>query len=212
MTEYQKTIIKKDTIKRLIKDIKEIKNNPLTDNGIYYEHSEDDMLKGQALIIGPPNTPYSYGYYLFKFDFPSDYPHRPPGVTYYTNDGVTRFNPNLYKCGKVCLSLLNTWKGPQWTGCQTISSILLSLCTAVLNDTPLLNEPGINKHHNDYNNYNKIITYKNYDIAIVKMLQQANIKKNFNLLHKIMVDHFISNYKVIIEQFKKDTIDRKSVV
>lgn len=25
-----------------------------------------------------------------------------------------RFNPNLYNCGKVCLSLLGTWAGPSW--------------------------------------------------------------------------------------------------
>ena len=25
-----------------------------------------------------------------------------------------RFNPNLYNCGKVCLSLLGTWSGPGW--------------------------------------------------------------------------------------------------
>ena len=48
-------------------------------------------------------------------------------LNYLTNDGKTRFNPNLYRNGKVCISLLNTWKGEQWTSCQTIESILLSL-------------------------------------------------------------------------------------
>ena len=84
------------------------------------------MLVGYALIIGPKDTPYAYGNFLFKFLFPYDYPHTPPKVTYHTNDGYTRFNPNLYKSGKVCISLLNTWKGEQWTGCQTIKSILLT--------------------------------------------------------------------------------------
>ena len=65
MPDSENIIITKETIKRLVKDIKEIKNNPLSSNGIFYEHSEDDMLKGQALIIGPPDTPYSYGYYLY---------------------------------------------------------------------------------------------------------------------------------------------------
>ena len=212
MSEYQKTVITKETIKRLVKDIKEIKKTPLINNGIYYEHSEEDILKGQALIIGPPDTPYANGYFLFKFDFPSDYPHRPPKVTYCTNDGITRFNPNLYKCGKVCLSILNTWKGPQWTGCQTISTILLSLCSAVLNDTPLLNEPGIHKNHSDYDNYNKIITYKKYDIAIIGILQRVNIKKDFNSLYQIMVKDFISKYKIISEQLKKDSLENQTII
>ncbi len=31
-----------------------------------------------------------------------------------TGGGTVRFNPNLYNCGKVCLSLLGTWSGPSW--------------------------------------------------------------------------------------------------
>jgi len=30
-----------------------------------------------------------------------------------TGNGTVRFNPNLYNCGKVCLSLLGTWSGGQ---------------------------------------------------------------------------------------------------
>ena len=46
---------------------------------------------------------------------------------------------NLYKNGKVCISLLNTWQGEQWSSCQNISTILLNL-VALLNNTPLLND------------------------------------------------------------------------
>ena len=60
-------IVTRDTIKRLAKDVKDIIKTPLTDNGIYYVHDENDILKGYALIIGPPDTPYSGGYYFFKF-------------------------------------------------------------------------------------------------------------------------------------------------
>ena len=204
MAALENIVIKKETIRRLVKDVKELINNPLSDNGIYYVHSEDDILSGKAMIIGPPDTPYTQGYYFFKFKFPPDYPHKPPEVTYCTNDGLTRFNPNLYKCGKVCISLLNTWKGPQWTGCQTISTILLSLCSAVLNDSPLLNEPGISKTHEDYDKYNKIITFKNYDIAIAAMISRPYIKKEFPELYKIMVNNFIENYEKIMEQLKKE--------
>ena len=87
--------ISKETISRLLKDVKQIIKNPLTDNGIYYIHDDTNMMKGYALIIGPEDTPYFGGYYFFMFDFPTDYPFSPPTVTYMTNDGVTRFNPNL---------------------------------------------------------------------------------------------------------------------
>ena len=164
--------VKKDALRRIISDIKEIKKNPLTAHGIYYEHDETDMLKGRALIIGPADTPYADGFYLFTFQFPANYPHAPPKVEFCTSDGVTRFNPNLYRTGKVCLSILNTWKGEQWSGCQTISSVLLALCT-VLNDEPLLNEPGITKSHRDYEAYNEIIRYKNIEVAIFGMLRSV---------------------------------------
>lgn len=190
--------ITKDAIKRLAKDVKEIYNNPLEEHGIFYKHSEDDILSGQALIIGPRDTPYTYGNYLFTFKFPPDYPIKPPSVTYHTNDGITRFNPNLYRSGKVCISILNTWKGPQWTSCQSISSVLLCICASVLTDEPFLNEPGITIHHEDYDKYNKIIKYKNYEIAIANMIINANIKINFPDLHEIMVRKFLENYNDII--------------
>jgi|TARA_B100000768_G_C11144367_1_gene317492 ubiquitin-conjugating enzyme E2 Z len=196
--------VSKDTIKRLVKDVKDIMKNPLHDSGIYYVHSDTDMMFGKALIIGPPNTPYEGGYYLFKFEFPCDYPHNPPKVTYFTNDGATRFNPNLYKSGKVCVSILNTWRGPQWTGCQTISSTLLCLCSAVLNDQPLLNEPGVRSDNPDYQNYMDIITYKNYEVAICGMLVRDNIMNEFPELHDIMAKHFCENYAAILGRITRD--------
>ena len=42
-----------------------------------------------------------------------------------TGRGQVRFNPNLYKDGKVCLSLLGTWpgaQGEQWS--KQISTII----------------------------------------------------------------------------------------
>ena len=194
-------VISSTTVKRLISDIKQITLNPLTKDGIYYKHDETNMLSGYALIIGPKDTPYQYGNFLFKFDFPENYPHSPPKVTYYTNDGKTRFNPNLYISGKVCISLLNTWKGEQWTGCQTITSILLVLCT-ILNDKPLLNEPGITEKHKDHEAYNKIIKYKTIEIAINKMLIKTTIPEIFLIFYDDIVENFIKNFDNIINDIK----------
>jgi len=57
--------ISKDTINRLLKDVKEILKKPLTDQGIYYIHDDTDMLKGYALIIDSSETPYFGGIYFF---------------------------------------------------------------------------------------------------------------------------------------------------
>ena len=200
-------VIKKETIQRLLKDIKQIIKNPLTDNGIFYSHDETDMMKGYAMIIGPEDTPYYGGFYFFEFKFPTDYPYSPPYVKYRTNADCIRFNPNLYTSGKVCVSILNTWSGDQWTSCQTISSILLTLCL-LLNKNPLLNEPGVGPKHIDINNYNNIIKYKNIDIAILRMLNKNSCFPNeFHIFFPQMKESFEKNYKQIykfIEEQKND--------
>ena len=165
----EKKHISRETQRRLIRDISSLYKNPLNDQGIYYIHDDQDILKGHAMIFGPSDTPYENGVYLFKFDFPTDYPVNPPKVSFLNLDGKTRFNPNLYRNGKVCLSILNTWRGEGWTSCQTIRSVLLTLVT-VLNDKPFLNEPGITERHVDFNTYNKIIEYKNIEYSIVDLI------------------------------------------
>ena len=184
---------------RLLKDIKQIMCNPLTDNGIYYRHDDKDMLKGYALIIGPEDTLYEYGAYLFEFNFPPNYPFEPPRVVFKTNNGETRFNPNLYKNGKVCISILNTWRGDQWSSCQNISTILLTLVT-LLNNKPFLNEPGVTEQHSSYNDYNKIIRYENLNFSILKFLNKEYYPNGFKDFHDIFV-------KLIKE--KRDVIKHK---
>jgi len=113
---------------------------------------------------------------------------------------MVRFNPNLYTSGKVCVSLLNTWRGEQWTSCQTISTILLTLCT-LLCKNPLLNEPGINMKHIDFNNYNEIIEYSNLDIAIcdIVMKKPGIYIDFFDLFYTYIKENFNKNYNNLIE-------------
>ena len=218
-------VLKKDTITRLIKDVKDIITNPLTSHGIYYHHNESDILKGEVLIIGPKDTPYENGYYLFEISYPVNYPFSPPVVKYYTNDGITRFNPNLYKCGKVCLSILNTWRGDQWSSCQTISSVLLALCT-IFNNAPLLNEPGISAEHLDFKNYNMVLEYKNFEIGMMHMFRlivlnaDANTDSKFSAFKDIIKTHFLENYKknkdrldtLLLINKNKDKNNKSSVI
>jgi len=196
-------IVSRETISRLIKDITQIKKNPLTENGIYYEHDDTDMLKGYALIIGPEDTPYFGGYYFFEFKFPKDYPFGPPTIKYLTNDGYIRFNPNLYTNGKVCVSILNTWSGDQWSSCQTITSVLLTLCT-LLNNEPLLNEPGITKSHPDLRRYNQIIHYSNISIAICDILSQKIKIVCYDNFKNVVHELFLKNYDKILRSIEEN--------
>ena len=203
-----KVVITKEMINRLLKDVKQIMKNPLTENGIFYIHDDEDMRKGYAMIVGPSDTPYFGGFYFFELTYPSDYPHSPPKVLYCTNGDHIRFNPNLYVCGKVCISLLNTWRGDQWTSCQTISTVLLTLCSLLCAD-PLLNEPGVTTENKDFETYTKIIEYKNVEIAMLKMIQKqpSIFPQKFNAFYPVMVEQFLKHKDAVMDILEKKKVD-----
>ena len=200
------TFVPKSTIMRLLQDIKEIIKNPLESQGIYYKHDDIDMLKGTAMIIGPKDTPYENGFYFFQMEFPTDYPNSPPKVKYLTNDGHTRFNPNFYRNGKVCLSILNTWKGDQWSACQGLSSVLLTL-VSTFNELPLCNEPGFSESHRDVKPYNYIIKYQNFVVAILGMIGNRKYLPDIgNLYIETINELYKQNYSSIITKIKKEKL------
>lgn len=175
--------------KRILKDVIQIMKNPLHDQGIFYKHDENDIKKGYAMIIGPKDTPYQNGMYFFSFNFPDNYPFSPPKVKYKTNDGNIRFNPNLYEDEKVCLSILNTWEGEQWTSCQTISSVLLTI-VSILNNEPFLNEPQMTRDEPDFEVYHKTVEWGNINVAIFGI-----IKLDFQFYSELFVEEIINHLK-----------------
>jgi ubiquitin-protein ligase len=205
--------VSSDTIKRLVKDVKDIYKSPLNDNLIYYKHNDENVLKGYALLIGSENTPYYGGYYFFSFDFPSNYPFSPPKLTFNSNNDNIRYNPNLYRTGKVCLSILNTWKGEQWSSCQTIRTILLTLCT-ILNNKPLLNEPGITEQNEEHNKYNEILSYKNIQNNLIGIVEKRynNLDTFFSLFNDDIYENLKKNYSNIRNYLKKKQKNKTKVI
>ena len=159
-------------VRRITRDMNTVMSD--TSLGYYYVPDETNIAHGWAVILGPVDTPYEGGAFCFEVRFPDNYPFEPPVFTYLTNDGFTRFNPNLYKSGKVCLSLLNTWQGEQWSGTQSLSSILLSIQTAVLNEEPLRNEPGYSTRadHPDFEPYKRMVFQAVIQTAILRTLAE----------------------------------------
>jgi len=202
-------VINKQCIERLVKDIKQLSKENISKDGIYYKHDQTNILQGYALIIGSEDTPYSFGNFLFKLNFPEEYPYSPPIVSYLTNDGRTRFHPNLYKNEKVCLSILNTWKGEGWTSCQNIKSILLTL-KSILDNKPLLHEPGITENHYEFDAYNDIIKYKTIDVAIINIINKNIYPDICEIFWDEIIHNFINNYDKILASFlhseNKETI------
>jgi ubiquitin-protein ligase len=195
-TSVENVFIPKDTTDRLLKDIKDIYMSSLEEHGIYYKHSDTNILKAYVMIVGASDSLYFGGYYFFEITFPHDYPHAPPVVEYLTNDGVTRFHPNFYKSKKVCLSMLNTWRGEQWTSCLTIKSVLLTLLSIVT------------EKHRDFNNYHTMILYKNIDFSCLLMINEfmSTTIIPFETEYK---EHF---YKIMLESFKNNAKEIKKII
>jgi ubiquitin-protein ligase len=127
--------------KRLTKEIEYAKSAAMEDQGIFYEYDEVNMMSGNAMIVGPEGTPYEGCLLCFAINYPGDYPFSSPTVRITTSDGVTRFHPNLYIDGKVCLSILGTWSGPKWAPAMSISTVLTTI-RSILEPNPITNEPG----------------------------------------------------------------------
>ena len=145
----------------------------LANEGMFWFGDEDNLSHGYAIVFGCEGSPYHGGAFCFEVTFPANYPFAPPSFNYLTNDGRTRFNPNLYKNGKVCLSLLNTWPGEPWSGVQSLSSILQSIQTAVLNPEALRNEPAYDKIHvhADIPVYDRMVQHATIETAILGYLK-----------------------------------------
>lgn len=153
--------------KRLRRDLVRIMRDPLP--GICVWCAETDLTTVFALISGTSGTPYEGGSFLFLMRAPHDYPSSPPRVKLLTTGGGrVRFNPNLYRNGKVCLSILGTWAGPGWSPAQSISSVLLSIQTLMC-ENPYHNEPGFERragtNTNDVRDYSRCIQHETIRVA-----------------------------------------------
>lgn len=134
---------------RLTKELAALRNQltPSMSTCSFVRVSENDMRFWRVMIVGPEDTPYELGCFIFDIAFKSVYPNTPPAVHLATTGGGSvRFNPNLYQCGKVCLSLLGTWqggKGEQWDPLvSTVYQLIMSIQALIFVEEPYYNEPG----------------------------------------------------------------------
>jgi len=185
--KYAKTTVemKRKLMKRLAAEYSDLGVNlPVhEESSVFFRFCEESMSHAQMLIIPPEGTPYAGGCFIFDVCFPASYPAGPPKVNLQTTGrGAVRFNPNLYNCGKVCLSLLGTWggqsQGEQWN--PKLSSFLqvaISIQSLIFVPEPYYNEPGWERYMGTADgdkrsrNYNKVIEKGTVDYAIVEMLE-----------------------------------------
>lgn len=193
--------------KRILKDLESVsqsieKYSP--EHNYYYHCNESNLTEGIVLILGVQDSPYFGGFYFFKNKFQDNYPFEPPKWNFLSNDGKTRFNPNLYQTsfqGKVCLSILNTWAESTWSQVQRFSSVIETVRAHLFIENPLTNEPGYSKSHPSCPIYTRMIYYQNLNFNVYNnIIQTPDYAKPFK---KLMVENFMIN-----KNYFKDYINK----
>jgi ubiquitin-conjugating enzyme E2 Z len=202
-------------LNRRMKEILSFTEDPVP--GVQVQQDEFKAALVHAIIEGPEGTPYEGGFFYFILVYPNDYPVNPFKVKFMTTGGgKVRFNPNLYNCGKLCLSILGTWTGPEWSSVYTIRTTLLSIQT-ILNEAPLCNEPGYNRSAKEkIDAYNNVVRHETMRVAIVGAAEEAlvelakpvsteppNTIKLPRELHEHVLRRFAKNYDKYIEICEK---------
>lgn len=179
------------------------------DSSIFLAVDENNPMIIRALITGPKDTPYDSGCLIFDIYIPNDYPCDNPKV-WFMNHGDNRFNPNLYNCGKVCLSILGTWKGDQseiWNpDTSTLLQILVSIQAQILIEQPYFNEPGYESSINTEDGKNKSKSYNdNIRLYVMKSAVRDLLKnpKSYCQFEDVIINHFKLKKDYILNTYKK---------
>lgn len=188
--------------KRIMSEIKNIED-AINNFDCYVIVSEKNICLFKLLFIPDSDTPYAYGFFEFDMYIPNDYPNKPPLVKFLTTgNGKVRFNPNLYNCGKVCLSIINTWGQNQWNPkSSTISQIILSISSMIFNQHPYTNEPGYYDCLNTESGKQQSEKY-NENIKKNTLIYAINEQiNNKNTLFKHIINKKYNDYKENINKF-----------
>ena len=137
----------------------------LIDPNYFYsiEIDENNLFKWNILLIGPSDTIFEGAIFKCELIFNSHYPIKPPSFKFL--DDI--FHPNVYKDGKVCISILHEGVdmygyediSERWNPSHSVNSILMSIIS-------MLSEPNFDSPANvdasklwqqNYNEYKKII-------------------------------------------------------
>lgn len=194
-------------MQRIQREIKQLIENPL--DGIYIDFDTDNLKYIRALIVGPEGTPYENGYYFIDIHIGDNYPFQNPKCEFmnqFKRNPTIRFNPNLYSCGKICLSILGTWPGEPWTPQMNIRTLLLQIQTR-LNEFPIVNEPGFEGRQHEPRNlqYNHLLWYYNLKYSTYYIIN--NLDSQFSRYKKfepVLKKLFEENRQKYIESIDKN--------
>ena len=90
--------------------------------------NDNDLFHWQAVIMGPPDSPYQGGVFFLNIHFPAEYPWKPPKCTFTTKI----YHPNINSNGTIAVDILRDQWGPR----LTIDKLLLSIQSLLTDPNP----------------------------------------------------------------------------
>lgn len=114
-------------LRRLQRELQDIRKDPPA-NCSAGPIEEADFFNWEAVIFGPEDSPYVGGVFRLAIRFPSDYPFKPPIITFKTKI----YHPNINSAGGICLDILKD----QWSPALNISKALLSILSLLTDANP----------------------------------------------------------------------------
>jgi ubiquitin-conjugating enzyme E2 D len=117
----------KMALKRIQKELKDIDIDPPS-NCSAGPSDTNDPYHWSAAIMGPENSPYAGGLFQLDVRFPTDYPFKPPKLSFITKI----YHPNISANGAICLDIIKN----NWSPALTLSKTLLSICSLLDDPNP----------------------------------------------------------------------------
>eukprot|EP01121_Diplochlamys_sp_Union-15-3_P011289 TRINITY_DN3253_c0_g1_i1.p1 TRINITY_DN3253_c0_g1~~TRINITY_DN3253_c0_g1_i1.p1 ORF type:complete len:238 (-),score=52.25 TRINITY_DN3253_c0_g1_i1:57-770(-) len=150
---------------------KRVQQNPV--EGFCVELPDDSNLFEWTIYLeGPKDTVYTGGIFELSMKFPQEYPMVPPSLKF-----VSEFwHPNVYKDGKVCISILHppgedamSGELPEerWLPTQTVETIILSVMS-------MLGDPNISSPANVDASVEMRNEPAKYSSRIKQLIEKAN--------------------------------------
>ncbi len=120
-------------IRRLQKELLETQSMVSDQKNLIYSVSpvEDDLFSWTGYIFGSEGSPYQGGAFKISIDYPSNYPFKPPKISFQTKI----YHPNISSSGNICLDILKD----KWSPALTISKVLMSISSLLTDPNP--NDP-----------------------------------------------------------------------
>ena len=113
-------------LKRISKELSDLERDPPGNCSAGPVGS--DLFHWKGTLMGPKGSPYENGVFFLDIHFPSDYPFKPPKVSFTTRI----YHPNINTSGGICLDILKD----NWSPALTTSKVLLSICSLLTDPNP----------------------------------------------------------------------------